>query len=348
MSRPLAAALVSALVAASALPAIADTAPPLDRYTIDPARVSVSGISSGGYMAVQIHVAHSASVMGAGIVAGGPYGCAGDHYPVDLWKTINTCLAFPTDLVPFLGPPDDLRFLRETEAAARDGAIDPPDGLYGDRVWLFSGADDSLVPRPVMDALERYYAHYADPADITYVTDIAIGHAWSTDGYGNVCDSSEAPYVNDCGYDTAGALLQHIHGDLAPPTEPSEASLLAFDQSAFGDVRGLHARGYVYVPAACAAGETCGLHVAFHGCRQNAEMIGDAFYAHAGYNGWAEANGIVVLYPQTARVGTMWPNPRGCWDWWGFTGRDFRVKSGAQIRAVKAMIDRIKGQAGEN
>src|SRR6188472_2485611 len=38
--------------------------------------VTVSGISAGGYMAVQFHVAHSALVHGAGVIAAGPYYCA--------------------------------------------------------------------------------------------------------------------------------------------------------------------------------------------------------------------------------------------------------------------------------
>src|SRR5512147_867029 len=43
---------------------------------IDPQQISVSGISSGGFMAHQFHIAHSANIMGTGIVAGGPYGCS--------------------------------------------------------------------------------------------------------------------------------------------------------------------------------------------------------------------------------------------------------------------------------
>jgi len=77
------------------------------------------------------------------------------------------------------------------------------------------------------------------------------------------------------------------------------------------------------------------------------DHIGDAFFAHAGYNGWAEANGIIVLYPQTTAKGDIpqvWPNPQACWDWWGYTGSDYARKSGAQIRAVKRMIDRLSGR----
>jgi hypothetical protein len=58
------------IVACSTTPA----APPLPSLTIDPSEVSVSGLSSGGFMAVQAHVAYSATFKrGAGVVAGGPY-----------------------------------------------------------------------------------------------------------------------------------------------------------------------------------------------------------------------------------------------------------------------------------
>jgi poly(3-hydroxybutyrate) depolymerase len=42
---------------------------------IDPSKVTVSGLSSGGFMAVQMHVAYSSVFSGAGIFAGGPYYC---------------------------------------------------------------------------------------------------------------------------------------------------------------------------------------------------------------------------------------------------------------------------------
>ena len=103
------------------------------------------------------------------------------------------------------------------------------------------------------------------------------------------------------------------------------------------------------MPASCSAGALCRLHVAFHGCEQFEERIGDAFFAHAGYNYWAESNGIVVLYPQT----TAWSessfpiseNPKGCWDWWGYSGNNYYTKSGNQIRAVAKMINELIGEA---
>jgi poly(3-hydroxybutyrate) depolymerase len=38
--------------------------------------ITVSGLSSGAFMAVQMHVANSATIRGAGVFAGGPYYCA--------------------------------------------------------------------------------------------------------------------------------------------------------------------------------------------------------------------------------------------------------------------------------
>ena len=43
------------------------------RLNVEKGQSSVSGLSSGAFMTVQLHLAHSASFTGAGVVAGGPY-----------------------------------------------------------------------------------------------------------------------------------------------------------------------------------------------------------------------------------------------------------------------------------
>lgn len=109
----------------------------------------------------------------------------------------------------------------------------------------------------------------------------------------------------------------------------------------------LHASGHVYVPPQCLRGARCRLHVAFHGCRQHEELVGDAFYARAGYNGWARPISIVVLYPQATAWGggvfSSGANPRGCWDWWGYSGDAYHGKDGKQVRAVAAMLNALLG-----
>src|SRR5436305_15277904 len=51
-------------------------APPLPAYNADVNQSSISGISSGAFMAVQFGVSWSSIMKGVGVIAGGPYYCA--------------------------------------------------------------------------------------------------------------------------------------------------------------------------------------------------------------------------------------------------------------------------------
>ena len=77
---------------AGAAKELAAQSPPLSEYNIDASQTSVSGLSSGGYMAVQFEVAFSSLVRGAGIIAGGPYYCAHGN-PITA-TSVCSCTAF--------------------------------------------------------------------------------------------------------------------------------------------------------------------------------------------------------------------------------------------------------------
>src|SRR4030042_62327 len=64
------------LLALAIVPRAGLAAEALPKLGADLAASSVSGLSSGAYMAGQIQVAHAKDIVGAGIVAGGPYACA--------------------------------------------------------------------------------------------------------------------------------------------------------------------------------------------------------------------------------------------------------------------------------
>jgi hypothetical protein len=40
----------------------------------------------------------------------------------------------------------------------------------------------------------------------------------------------------------------------------------------------------------------------------------------------------------------MKSNPQGCFDWWGFTGKDYATKGGPQMKAIARMVARLTGQ----
>ena len=120
-------------------------------------------------------------------------------------------------------------------------------------------------------------------------------------------------------------------------------NLFRFDQTPFysGEVS-LDTSGFIYIPTACASGIGCHLHVAIHGCNQNQQTIGSTFAEHAGYNEWAENNNVIVVYPQTIKDSKL-GNPEGCWDWWGYSGKDYALKSGRQMTFIKNIIDTLRG-----
>jgi poly(3-hydroxybutyrate) depolymerase len=103
--------------------------------------------------------------------------------------------------------------------------------------------------------------------------------------------------------------------------------------------------GYAYVPTSCANGETCRIHVSFHGCLQNATgASGSDYYQHAGYNEWADANHLIVLYPQTVTGSGAESNPDACWDWWGYDSPSYATQQGPQMAMVRAMIRHFAGK----
>jgi len=315
----------------------------LGSYAVDPNAISVSGLSSGGYMAQQYHVAHAKQIMGVGIVAAGPWDCADTNpgwWPV---VTASEVCSNTAEGLPFLGPPNLAASITATKDAAKADRIDPIKSLANAKVFLFSGTKDSLEPQSVVNELNQYYLTFVPAANVHYVNTIPAEHAMVTDNFGNACDKLGSPYINNCGYDTAGEMLKFIYGGLKPPGDPATGKLITFKQTEFlpSEPISMAPTGHVFVPADCQATPGCRLHVALHGCLQDDMVVGDAFYAHAGYNRWAATNRIIVLYPQAVQSQFAPYNPRGCWDWFAYTDSRFPTRSGMQITAIRKMTTRL-------
>ena len=345
--------------------------------TLDKNAITVSGLSSGGFFAHQFHVAFSKLVNGAGIMAGGPYGCVetirnpySPFWPVRLDRVSAATVACTHyygsryfGLRPSPPRPEDSVAL--VGKAADEGAIDDPSHLADDRVWLFHGREDDIVPITVMESLRSVYVSLG-------IREPKLKADWNTPGRAangeperraadhglpvarftgqsafpvRQCHEHAPPFVIECGFEAAEALLRHLHpGSFSEPSDDPhrDGTLIAFDQSEFfapsDDRISMHRLGYLYLPKRC-SGQECRLHVAFHGCRQDLDSVHDDFVRDGGYNRWAATNNMVVLYPQVTRSAA---NPNRCWDFWGYTDpSSYYGRSGPQMRAVKAMVDRL-------
>ena len=315
--------------------ACSDPAPPPETtvsFDIDKTRITVSGVSSGAYMAGQYHVAHSSEVAGAGLIAGGPYWCASGS----MKQGLGPCMQG--------GDMGVLALVDYARAQADLGSIDALVNLNGDRVWAFHGANDAVIHPDVPAAAVEFYDQAASDVEITAVTDVAAPHGMPTIVSDGTCDEVATPFLNNCDYDAAGDLLRSISDIDNPRAEQPAGELITISQTGAADAEMLD-EALLYVPQDCANGQSCGLHIAFHGCQQSTDFVQEAFAANAGYNEWADNNQLLVLYPQVASSKMAPINPLGCWDWWGYTGESYATREGAQIAVVKALVDTLSGNS---
>src|SRR5262245_42717413 len=234
------------------------------------------------------------------------------------------------------GAPDAAKLAKRAKELAEDGKIDEISGLADNKIYLFSGNEDQTVVRSVVEAAKRFYEAAGVPEGSVTLVEKEGGHSFLTETEGTACGLSKDPYVSDCDYDQAKAILEWIYGSPLADASPSPTGkFITFDQSPFstGMPTGLAAEGVVYVPQDCVDHPGCRLHIALHGCDQARETVGDAFIEKTGFAHYADSSRLVFLFPQIAASVV---NPHGCWDWWGYSDIDYLSKDAPQIKAVWA------------
>jgi poly(3-hydroxybutyrate) depolymerase len=322
--------------------ALAQT-PKLSSYGAYLSQTSVSGLSSGGFMTTQFHVANSNNVMGAGIVAAGPYYCAGSSSADPINNATTTCMN------PIGPGPNSETLLSKARGFAQKGWIDDLNNLKDDKVYIFSGSSDKTVTTKVVDQTAKFYQLAGIPqANIKYIKTINAGHAMITDNDSDItCSATKPPFLNDCDFVQSHDILKHIYGKLNPPADSLSSKPIKFDQSEFVDIReaSMSQSGYVYVPKSCEK-TACKVHVVFHGCQQGADLISDKYYTQTGYNELADTNNMIVLYPQARPSNPIPYNPQGCWDFWGYSSPDpnnlnYYSKEAPQMTSVMKMLQRL-------
>lgn len=305
----------------------------LPKLNIDLSDVTVSGVSSGGYMATQFHLAHSDWVSGIGVIAAGPYLCAENDIKTALSRCVNKAgeTLSQQQLSDFISD------------AAKKGKLASIDNLKDSKVWILHGTKDQKVIRSVSDMLFTQYSAFVASSNIVYETDLPFAHHFPTLNQGVDCNKSEAPFIGKCQFDAAGKMLNHLVADMAEKSSSLSGKLLTFDQQKLGGeaAKSLANHGYLYVPKTCLQGQECRAHVSFHGCNQNIEAVGGDFASKTGINLWADSNNLIVLYPQTKKSLFMPLNPQACWDWWGYTDEQYATKNAQQVVAVKNMLEQL-------
>ncbi|MBT8072478.1 MAG: polyhydroxybutyrate depolymerase [Xanthomonadales bacterium] len=295
---------------------------------IDKNRVTVSGISSGALMAHQLHIAYSDVFSGAAIISGGPYNCAENSLMTALKRcTENDESPLPVD-----------QFTAQIKAGAKAGTLADPANLADDRVFMFHGTQDTKVSSLVHDSTAALYAGFIPADQIQQVNNVAAGHVFPAMDAANNCTDLVAPFVGDCDYDGAGELLSHLYPGLQAPDNETLTELREVSLPGAADAE-LMETAFLYVPADCDKGASaCALHLVLHGCAQSADTIGTDFIRQSGYLPWAEANEIVLAFPQVEKSLVAPINPHACWDWWGYTGDAYANRNGKQMVVVTDWI----------
>ncbi|OAQ76959.1 fungal cellulose binding domain-containingprotein [Purpureocillium lilacinum] len=309
----------------------------LPSYNVDPGSVSVSGLSSGGFMAAQLGIAYSGTFRtGFGVFAGGPFDCARNQQYSMCMNNGNPNIQTPTQNM-------------KTWSGSQ---IDDVANLKQRKIFMEVGTSDFTVGPNPMNALKQQLSGFSTAANTAFVSRSGQAHTFPTDfdsSGNNACGSSSSPYISNCGYDGAGAVLKWMYGTLQARSSAAQGTFVNFAQSGKYGSSGMGQTGYLYVPKSCQDGsKVCKLHVSLHGCLQTIADIQNKYTVSTGYNLWADANDILILYPQAVHDSTprqawqgLLPNPNGCWDWVGWYGQNADQKGGVQMAAIVNQVNQI-------
>jgi hypothetical protein len=296
--------------------------------------MAVVGISAGGFFAVQYHIAFSSELVGAGVVAGGPFYCAQGQ----ISTALTDCMKFPSGI-------NTDALIGAAEDCASGNACDDLANLKTQKLYLYSGLSDSVVKSGVVKKNQPVYGTWMPASNIKTVYDVNSEHCWPTTNFGNACTHLGSPFINNCGYDASSDMMTHIFGAIKQGIPANSSNVYQFSQvsSAGGNPQSmaLGQNGYAYVPAACVSNlNGCNTVIALHGCEQTYADIGLDFVNHIGMNEIAEANGYIVIYPQAIRSQTNPSDPEGCFAWWPVPSSDknYANNKGEQMSAVHNMV----------
>ena len=294
----------------------------LSSYNIDKTQTTISGFSSGAMLSMQMHVAMSKDIKGAGMFAPYPYGCT-----QGLGSLIEQCSN---------GTLIDLDVLEaQAEELEDEDRIDSLENIQNSKVYVQGSASDDVIFLEASQKTAELYERFG--ADIKTEFALDTGHM--------------LPTVDAINYNGAQIVLEHLLGDLKDGVDAKAENFHYIDQSDFfADGTSMDDIAVVYVPSTCAAGDGCILHIHLHPCGGGIQWQGTTYFTTSGFNEVAEANNIIVLYPQV--VSQSPENPLACYDMWGYNSDsdeplNYITKEGKQIKGIWKMVKRIYNEDAE-
>lgn len=380
-----------------------------------PGSFTVSGISSGGFMADQLAVSYSQRVKAAAIIAGGYFYCAENHLQ-DYWqktgaigllqyqvnpqplKLLSSVMSkFFFDIKDFYAPSLSNPLYRaltvcmkqpqynllsqqiwglafeQMKILAQENKIDPLINIKDQKYLLYHGGKDQVVD-PQMQGQIEIIKKYFGNTSIKVIANPEGGHNFPTAKKTSLkCHQEQPPYVGSCQLDLASEIINYFYPEFENKAY-SVGAIRTFVVSQDTPERpdSIAPYGYAVASDYCMkAPKNCKVHVALHGCKMSDyfdENLQKDFETQVGrvgisyqpkdqerelsYNlksfvelsGFAEAianKPIIVVFPQTQITQSNYPlNPAGCWDWYGWTGRDYAFKSGSEMSWLMNWLSR--------
>lgn len=242
----------------------------------------------------------------------------------------------------------EFEFPKEVELQSKASAI-----------RVFASEKDYI--RPKLAAVKNGYDHIvrADISqfyNLTLVENKTFGWLNTLENVAQGCNERSWPWIKNCGIDAPQIVLSDAIPsfiNIRAPKDIVDDSFYIFNQTMFAVIgSGLEEQdGFIYIPDSCEH-KNCHIHFHYIHCMKfpgiSTSKIKYDRYWHArfsGLNEFAESNNIIVVYPQIASTGINPPNPRACFDYYGFTDHRYNFPTAPQIESILKMKALLRNPA---
>jgi len=195
--------------------------------------------------------------------------------------------------------PGRRRFDPRCERLASIRLIDATENLRRMRAWLLAARSTPRCPSVVRSGAE-FFAHYTRQHA---VQGRARPGARLADAVAVACNTSDVPFLNRCGVDRVGEMLNALH-PAYPPARPARDACSSSRRRSSSRRGGAGGRCPRWRVPAMPTFRRNARRRALPRPRRaawlppGATQIKQVFVRDAGYNGWAAAHDTIVLYPQ--------------------------------------------------